>query len=39
LFEPVAAGQANLTVTATATAPGGAAVPLQFVPISPVTVR
>jgi len=39
LFEPVAAGQANLTVTATATAPGGAPVPLQFAPVPPVTVR
>jgi general secretion pathway protein D len=39
LFEPVAPGQANLTVTATATAPGGSPVPLQFAPISPVTVR
>jgi general secretion pathway protein D len=39
LFEPVAMGQANLTVTATATAPGGTAVPLQFAPVPPVTVR
>ena len=39
LFEPVTAGQANLTVTATATAPGGAPVPLQFAPVPPVTVR
>jgi general secretion pathway protein D len=39
LFEPVAPGQANLSVTATATAPGGAPVPLQFAPIQPVTVR
>ncbi len=39
MFEPVAAGQANLTVTATATAPGGSPVPLQFAPIPPVTVR
>jgi Flp pilus assembly secretin CpaC len=39
LFEPIAAGQANLTVTATATAPGGTPVPLQFAPIPPVTVR
>jgi type II secretory pathway component GspD/PulD (secretin) len=39
LFEPIAAGQANLTVTATATAPGGAPVPLQFAPVPPVTVR
>jgi type II secretory pathway component GspD/PulD (secretin) len=39
LFEPVAPGQANLTVTATATAPSGTAVPLQYAPIPPVTVR
>ena len=39
LFEAVGAGQANLTVTATATAPGGAPVPLQFATIPPVTVR
>ena len=39
VFEPVTAGQANLTVTATATAPGGAPVPLQFAPVPPVTVR
>jgi type II secretory pathway component GspD/PulD (secretin) len=39
MFEPVAAGQANLSVTATATAPGGTPVPLQFAPIAPVTVR
>ena len=39
VFEPVAAGQANVTVSATATAPGGTAVPLQFAPIPPVTVR
>jgi type II secretory pathway component GspD/PulD (secretin) len=39
LFEPVGAGQANLSVTATATAPGGTPVPLQFAPIPPVTVR
>ena len=39
LFEPVAPGQANLTVSATATAPSGMPVPLQFTPIPPVTVR
>jgi len=39
MFEPVSAGPANLNVTATATAPGGAPVPLQFAPIPPVTVR
>jgi type II secretory pathway component GspD/PulD (secretin) len=39
LFEPIAAGQGSLTVSATATAPGGSPVPLQFAPIPPVTVR
>ena len=39
LFEPVAPGQANLSVTATATAPSGIPVPLQFAPVPPVTVR
>jgi type II secretory pathway component GspD/PulD (secretin) len=39
LFEPVAAGSANLNITATATSPGGSPVPLQFAPIPPVTVR
>jgi type II secretory pathway component GspD/PulD (secretin) len=39
MFEPVTAGPANLTVTATAAVPGGAPVPLQFAPIPPVTVR
>jgi general secretion pathway protein D len=39
VFEPITAGQANLAVTATATAPGGAPVPLQFAPVPPVTVR
>jgi hypothetical protein len=39
MFEPVGPGQANLSVTATATAPGGTPVPLQFAPIPPVTVR
>jgi len=39
MFEPLAPGQANINVTATATAPGGSPVPLQFAPIPPVTVR
>ena len=39
VFEPVAAGQGSLTVSATASAPGGSPVPLQFAPIPPVTVR
>jgi hypothetical protein len=39
LFEAIAPGPANLTVTATAAAPGGSAVPLQFATIPPVTVK
>lgn len=39
VFEPITPGQANLAVTATATAPGGTPVPLQFAPVPPVTVR
>ena len=39
LFEAISAGPANLTVTATAAAPNGAPVPLQFAPIPAVTVR
>jgi hypothetical protein len=39
LFDAVAAGPANLSVTASATAPGGAPVPLQFAPVPTVTVR
>jgi general secretion pathway protein D len=39
LFDAVGAGPANLAVTATASAPGGSPVPLQFAPITPVTVR
>ena len=39
MFEPIAVGQANFSVSATATAPGGTPVPLQFAPIPPVTVR
>jgi hypothetical protein len=39
LFDAVAAGPANLSVTASATGPGGAPVPLQFAPTPTVTVR
>jgi general secretion pathway protein D len=39
MFDTIAPGPANLTVTATATSPGGSPVPLQFAPIPPVTVR
>jgi general secretion pathway protein D len=39
LFDAVGSGQANLSVTASATAPGGSPVPLQFAPVTPVTVR
>jgi hypothetical protein len=39
LFDAIGAGPANLAVSASATAPGGAPVPLQFAPVPPVTVR
>jgi type II secretory pathway component GspD/PulD (secretin) len=39
LFDAIGAGPANLAVTATATAPAGAPVPLQFAQVPPVTVR
>jgi general secretion pathway protein D len=39
LFDAIGPGTANLSVTASATAPGGAPVPLQFAPVTPVTVR
>ena len=39
LFETVGPGPANLTVTGSASAPGGAPVALQFAPIPGVTVR
>jgi type II secretory pathway component GspD/PulD (secretin) len=39
LFDAVGAGPANLTVTGTGTGPRGAAVPLAFTPVPPVTVR
>ena len=39
LLEAVGPGPANLGVTATATAPGGSAVMLQFAPVPQVTVR
>ena len=39
LFDAVAPGTANLTVTGTGTAPGGAPLALQFAPVTPVTVR
>ena len=39
LLEAVGPGPANLAVTATATAPGGGQVGLQYAPIPPVTVR
>jgi hypothetical protein len=38
IFETVGAGQANLNVTGTAIAPGGAPVPMQFV-VPAVTVK
>jgi hypothetical protein len=39
LFDTVGPGQANLTVTGTGSAPGGASLALQFAPIAPVTVK
>jgi general secretion pathway protein D len=39
LFDTVGPGQANLTVTGTGSAPGGAALALQFAPIATVTVK
>ena len=39
LFDAVAAGPANLTVTGSGAAPGGAALGLQFGPAPIVTVR
>jgi type II secretory pathway component GspD/PulD (secretin) len=39
LFDAVAPGPANLTVTGTGAAPGGAPLSLQFAPVTSVTVR
>jgi general secretion pathway protein D len=39
LFDAIAPGPANLTVTGTGAAPGGGSIPLQFAPVSPVAVR
>ena len=39
VFDAVGGGVANLSVTGTATAPGGTAASLQLAPISAVTVR
>ena len=39
LFDAVGEGPANLAVSASASGPGGAPVPLQFAPIQLVTVR
>ncbi len=39
LFDTVGPGQANLTVTGTGSAPGGASLGLQFAPIPTVTVK
>jgi type II secretory pathway component GspD/PulD (secretin) len=38
LFEPVAAGQANLSVTGSASGPNGSPVSLQFAAVAPVRV-
>ncbi len=39
LFDAIAPGPANLSVTGTGSAPGGAPVSLQFAPVTSVTVR
>jgi len=39
LFDAVGAGAANLSVTASATGPGGMPVQLQYAPVQVVTVR
>jgi len=39
LFDAVGGGPANLSVTGTATAPGGAPASLQVAPVPVVTVR
>jgi type II secretory pathway component HofQ len=39
LFDTIATGPANLTITGTATAPGGAALPVQFPPTQAVVVK
>ena len=39
IFDAVAPGNANLTINGTATAPGGAPLPFQFVAPPTVTVR
>ena len=39
LVDAVGAGPANIVITGTATAPGGAAIPLQFAPVPPMMVR
>ncbi|HEY6508986.1 MAG TPA: cohesin domain-containing protein, partial [Vicinamibacterales bacterium] len=39
LFDAVAAGPANLSVTGSGTAPGGAPLSLGFAPVTGVTVR
>ena len=39
LFDAVGGGTANLAVTGTATAPGGAPASLQLAPVPAVTVR
>ncbi len=39
LFDAVSAGAANLSITGTATAPGGTAASLQVTPVPAVTVR
>ena len=39
LFDAVGGGAANLTITGTATAPGGTPASLQITPVPAITVR
>jgi hypothetical protein len=39
LFDAIGAGAGNVTITGTATVPGGAPQTLQFAPVPPMTVR
>ena len=39
VLDAIGAGPANIVVTGTGTAPGGAPISLQFTPMTPVTVR
>ena len=39
LFDAIGPGPANMTITGTASAPGGGALGMQFAPVPEVTVR